>query len=947
MKHGMNNPIKRGVNIGSRSMQCLAVALALTNTLVACSPVATAPVAMPSTMTAATATVTATKVASVEGITEYRLDNGLRVLLFPDQSKQQITVNVTYLVGSRHENYGETGMAHLLEHLLFKGSTNYPNVDDELSERGAFANGTTWLDRTNYYEIFPANEDNLDWALDFEADRMINSFIASEALESEMTVVRSEWELGENDPGLVLRKRVASAAYLWHNYGNAAIGARSDLENVPIDRLRAFYRKYYQPDNAVLVIAGRFDPEWAMARVKARFGAIPRPRRDGINQLFDTYTAEPAQDGERIVTLRRVGDVQWAVAAYHVPAGSHQQFAAVDVLAHLLGTKPAGRLYGDVVEQKLATSVSVESFQYREPSLLFVAAQVRQNASLAAATEAMLKTLHGLEQNPPTVEEVERAKAKYASDFELVFNNPQAIAVRLSEWAAMGDWRLMFLHRDRIEKVTPNDVLAVARAYLKPSNRTIGYFHPTDATPPRAHVPRTPDVAALVTDYTGRETITQGEAFDPTPENIDRRTQKLTLTSGVKVALLPKRNRGGAVTFYFAFRHGTERALLGKSTAARFAGDMLMRGTTRRSHQELIDEFDRLRIRGYITGDALSASGRATTVRENLPAVLRLTAEILREPAFDANEFELLRQEYLADIEAQRSEPRALVWNAADRHLNSHYPKGHVFYTPTFDERLANYKTVTVADARDFWAAFYGAEGGTLSVIGDFEPGAITPVLEQAFGGWNATRAYQRVDKRYRDIAPVNSDIETPDKTNATMLAMQIISMRDDHRDYPALLLANYMLGGGFLNSRLATRLRQQDGLSYGVSSDFSADPIDQLGVFEANAIFAPENGDRVLTAYREEMARALSAGFTEAEVAAAKRGYLDRAQNARSHDSRVAVTLSSNLFLDRTMAFIARQEAAIEALTPAEILAALRRHIDLDKVAIFRGGDFANKLPN
>ena len=302
----------------------------------------------------AVATPTATEVTTVEGITEYRLDNGLRVLLFPDRSKQQITVNITYLVGSRHEGYGETGMAHLLEHLVFKGTPNHPDIPGELSERGAFPNGTTWFDRTNYFETFPATEDNLEWALDLESDRMINSFIAAEDLESEMTVVRNEWERSENSPGGVLQRRVMSAAYDWHNYGNATIGARADIEQVPIERLQAFYRKYYQPDNAVLVVAGRFDPEHALGVIVDKFGSIPRPDRTGANEIFPTYTAEPAQDGERSVTLRRVGDVQLVLAAYHVPSGSHEDFPALQVMSHVLSTQPAGRLYKALVEPGLA-----------------------------------------------------------------------------------------------------------------------------------------------------------------------------------------------------------------------------------------------------------------------------------------------------------------------------------------------------------------------------------------------------------------------------------------------------------------------------------------------------------------------------------------------------------------------------------------------------------------
>ena len=884
-------------------------------------------------------------VASVEGITEYRLDNGLRFLLFPDQSKQQITVNITYLVGSRHEGYGETGMAHLLEHLVFKGSTDHPRIDDELSERGAFANGTTWFDRTNYYETFPASEDNLDWALDLESDRMVNSFIAAEDLESEMTVVRNEWEAGENNPQSVLVERVMSTAYLWHNYGNSTIGARADIENVPLERLRAFYRKYYQPDNAVLVVSGRFDPERAVDMVAEHFGAIPRPERTGANTLFETYTAEPPQDGERSVTLRRVGDVQLAMAAYHIPAGSDARFAAVDVLANLLRTEPAGRLYRSLVAPGLAASSTALALQLGEPGLLLALAEVRKEDSLDAAAEVLLDAVHGVVDEPPTEEEVNRAKTQYAAGFDLAFNNPQAIALQLSEWAAMGDWRLLFLHRDRIAAVTPEDVLQAARDYLLPANRTLGFFHPTDETPPRAEIPEPPDVDALVADYRGREALSEGEAFEPTPENIERRTRKLTLGSGIDVALLPKKNRGGAVSYSYSFRHGTEDALAGKATAAAFAGMMLTRGTKERSRQEIRDESDRLKISGSLGGGALQTGGSATTVRENLPASLRLLGELLRQSAFDAAEFELLRQESLAALEAQRSEPTALVPNAIGRHVGGDLAEDSVFYTPTFDEQIARYQAVTVAEARDFWASFYGAEGGTIAVVGDFDPDEIVPVLEEVFADWSAAQPYARVARPFEAVEAAMVDIETPDKTNAMLLAAQTIEMRDDHPDYPALVLANYMLGGGFLNSRLPKRVRQQEGLSYGVGSQFSAHSIDERAQFGAYAIFAPENADKVRTAIEEELALALESGFTDEEVAAAKKGFLDRAGNARAEDANVAATLAGNLFLGRTMAFVAEQEAAIAALTPDEIHQAMRRHLDLNKLSIFRGGDFANKL--
>ena len=280
------------------------------------------------------------KVTSVEGITEYRMDNGLRVLLFPDSSKPTATVNVTYLVGSRNEKYGETGMAHLLEHLVFKGTEKRADIWKDLKDHGAQFNGSTWYERTNYFETISSTDENLRWALDMEADRMVNSRISAKDLASEMTVVRNEFESGENSPFRVLLKSVMSAAFAWHAYGKDTIGSRADIEHVPIEHLQAFYRRFYQPDNAVLVVAGKFDEARTLGWIEEFFGVIPRPAR----KLDNDYTTEPVQDGERTTTVRRMGDVQMIDVLYHVPAGTHPDFPAIEVLSTLLGDSPSGRL---------------------------------------------------------------------------------------------------------------------------------------------------------------------------------------------------------------------------------------------------------------------------------------------------------------------------------------------------------------------------------------------------------------------------------------------------------------------------------------------------------------------------------------------------------------------------------------------------------------------------
>jgi zinc protease len=414
------------------------------------------------------------KITSVEGITEYSLPNGLRILLFPDASRPTVTVNLTVLVGSRHEGYGETGMAHLLEHMVFKGTPTFQDVPKALRDHGANFNGTTSYDRTNYFETMPATEENLEFGIHLEADRLVNSFIRRDDLLSEMTVVRNEFERGENDPEQILGQRILASAFEWHNYGKTTIGNRSDIERVPIENLQAFYKRFYQPDNCVLVVAGKFDEPTALKLIAKYFGPIAKPSR----VLDKTYTEEPPQDGERVVNLRRVGNVAAVGAAYHIVAGAHPDYAAVEVLDEVLSSEPSGRLYKALVATKLATNVRGYIYGGHDPGFLAMGAACEPDKA-QAVKEAFLKTVEGIGATPVSAEEVERAKTRLLKQRELLMNNSGILAVVLSEWAAKGDWRLFFLHRDRLEKVTPADVNRVASQYLRRNNRTFGEFIPT------------------------------------------------------------------------------------------------------------------------------------------------------------------------------------------------------------------------------------------------------------------------------------------------------------------------------------------------------------------------------------------------------------------------------------------------------------------------------------
>ena len=880
------------------------------------------------------------KTTSVEGITEYMLGNGMKVLLFPDPSKQTATVNITYLVGSRHEGYGETGMAHLLEHMVFKGSTKHTDIPKELSDHGARPNGTTWLDRTNYFETFASTDENLRWALDLESDRMVNSFIKKEELEKEFSVVRNEFESGENNPEGVLSERIQATAYLWHNYGNTTIGSREDIERVPIDNLQAFYRKYYQPDNAVLLVAGKFDEAKTLKMINEEyFGTIPRPTR----KLQPTYTVEPTQDGERSVTLRRVGDVQSIGVMYHICASSHPDYASLDLLQAILTNEPSGTLYKALIETKKASYQYSYSFTNKDPTFMYFGAGVLKESSLEDAKKTMLATLDSIATMPITKEGVERAKNDILKNFDLTFQSSDRIGLQMSEYIGAGDWRLAFIYRDAIMKASIDDVKRVAKFYFKPSNRTVGLFIP-DEKPDRVVIPATPDVDALVKDYKGKALIAQGEAFDPSPANIESRTKRGQETGGIEYALLPKLTRGNSVRTNITLRIGDEVSLQNKATIAQYTASMLNKGTKSMNRQQIKDTLDKLKAQVNIGGGGNSVSASIETTKDNLPKVLAIVTDILKNPTFDANEFEKLRQENLAGIESQKSDPQGLAFNAFQRTMNP-YPKSDIRYVATIEEEIADNKAVKLEDLKKFYQDFYGASAATVSVVGDFDEVAIRKIIGTNFGSWKAKMPFSRIRAVFQEIAPSANAIKTPDKANALFLAGQNLQLQDTDPDYAGLVLGNYMLGGGFLSSRLAVRIRQKEGISYGVGSNLSGSPMDKSGSFMTYAIYAPENAEKLEKAFFEELTKVVTEGFTADELKAAKTGWLQSRSVSRSQDNELSGRLNNYLYLDRTLQFDADFEKQIEAITVEQVNGAMKKFIDPKKITIVKAGDFDKKV--
>ena len=878
-------------------------------------------------------------VTSVEGIKEYNLPNGLKILLIPDAAQSNVVVNIVYNVGSRHEGYGETGMAHLLEHMLFKRSSKFSEIKKAIADKGAWANGTTWYDRTNYYEILPATDENLSWALEMEADRMVTSANLQSDLDTEFSVVRNEFEIRENDLSGILRERVFSSAYLWHNYGKNPIGSKEDIERVKAPALKNFYTKYYQPNNATLIVGGKFDEKKTLDWIAKYFAIIPKSSQS----IEQTYTVEPPQDGERFVELKRNGDIQYVAMGYHIPSFSDKEYAANSALISILTNNPSGALYKALIETKLATNVYGYSITLKDPGLSYFACDIPKDKDLKTTQDAFLKTMNEVPKMAFTEEDLKRAQNELLKQFENTYNKTIDLSIALTENIGAGDWRLFFINRDNIEKLTLADIQNVAKKYYLQSNRTWGRFIPENNAE-RVKVSETPDITTLTKEYKGKTLEENKATFESSVANILKTIETGKLVSGGKYSLLEKPSKGDKIEARFLLRMGDEKSLEGKNLIANLTSKMLKLGTKTRSKKDINDQLDQFKTNINFQGNVDGLYVGLSTDKANLNNALTLLKDILRNPIFDASEFEKIKLETKSGLEANKSEPGALASEAIDK-KTALYPKFHPYYSQTSDEKIAELSRITLDDIKKYYNDFYNGSSSKIAFVGGIDKKIITPFLTETLDNWNAKFAYTRIPTQYFEVNAYNNTIQVNDKTNAFVLGKINLNIGLNDLDYPAVDMANEMLGGGaFLSSRIPKRLREAEGMSYGAGSFLSGNGIDKTGDWGVYAFFNPSLKDKLDKALKEEIRKAMNKGFTKEEFDASLKSWLQQRQTVLGTDEFIAQQLREYLDQNKTFKNYSDYEDRVKALDVAKVNAAMKKYFDLQKFNLIYAGDFTKK---
>jgi zinc protease len=687
----------------------------------------------------------------------------------------------------------------------------------------------------------------------------------------------------------------------------------------------------------VLTVAGKFDQQRVIDTIADAFEPIAAPDR----VLPREYTIEPVQDGERRVTLRRSGGTPLAATVYRITSGGDPDYPALELATMMLSDVASGRLYKALVQADLASDVFGFARDMYGPGTVMFGAQLKPGMDPEAALEAMTATLENLQDNPFTEEELNRARSQWMNGWDELYSNVQRIGVAISEPIAQGDWRLMFKNRDRIKEVTLADVQRVVDDYLVPANRTEGLYIPTE-NPERAPAKQRFDIEPLLEGYVGDIRAEMVEAFDPTPANIDKLTERrvLNLASGpVKMALLNKPTRGQRVQADILVQFGDLESLKGKATISSVTASLLDAGTDAMTRQQIRDRLEELNADLFIGGSGTGVSLSISTTSKNLPATIELGLHILKHANFPTDELDEQITQAITNIKANMAEPGALASRTLARYDNP-WPADDLRYVPTFEESIQRYEAITRGDLVAFHNAFYGAGNISVAVVGTFDPEAVVQTVSTALKDWRRAPAYSRVPDPYQPIEPTLIRIDTPDKANAVFLARLPLQIQDNNPDYPALVLGNYLLGGSS-NSRLWMRIRETDGLSYDVRSMLAVSAFEPNGSLRLSGIFAPENWEKFETAMNEELQRALTEGFSEQEVADGIQSILNLRQLNRAQDGVLASAWLDYMQENRTFAWSAQFDEKLKALDAETVNNTLRKYIKPEGLAQALAGDF------
>jgi len=865
------------------------------------------------------------------------LDNGLTVLTKQVNTAPVVSVQMWYRVGSQNEKAGITGISHQLEHLMFKGTTERPiQFGRLLSALGSNSNAFTSYDMTAYYGT--VGSDKLEAMLQLEADRMVNTVAGESELKSERTVVLSELDGGDNSPGTRLYRQVMLAAYPNSSYGWPVIGYRPEVENYTVEDVQNYYRTFYRPDNATLVIVGNFETEATLQQVREIYGAIaapPKPQALISPEAQQLKPKPPQPQTQRPILLKEPGSLPFLQAVYpNLPKVNDPDVAAIDVMDSILTSGRSSRFYQALVETGLASSVSGSASAMIGTGWYFMSATPTEGKSLAELDRLLLAEIDKLKTQPILQSEIDRAKINMRSSYILGNRdiNSQAIQIGYNQTVAK-DYRYSDRYLAAVDQVTIADVKRVAQKYLQNDRRVVGYFEPSviaagDSTPTNAHSsdafkPSSPVDPSEVAKYLPESALV---ASAGAPPEVD--PDKFTLSNGIKVLLLRDRSTP-TVTLVGEISAGSGFDSVAKAGLAGITAQNITNGTTTKNALALASRLENLGASlGFGAGrESVGISGIAMS--KDLPVVIDQLADLLQNANFPAKEFGLNKQRNLLSLKSEMDSPNALVRRIFQSTL---YPQGHPFNVMRTEETL---KSIQREDLVKFYQTYYRPDSTILTLMGDFEPAEIRKLLEEKLGKWKATGRSPKF--QFPKIANLDAtqekQVSLAGKTQAVTLMGHPSISRSDPQYYPALLL-NQVLGGDTLASRLGTEIRDRLGLTYGIYSFFQAGRPPQ-GAFIIQMQTSGKDTEKAIAATVALLRDVRDKGITQAEFNFAQKSLINNFPTEFADPDSIASSLLSDEIYGFPVGDFYKFPQRIQAITLEQVNRAAKELLQPDNLLI------------
>ncbi len=885
----------------------------------------------------------------LNGIQEIKLGNGLTVLTKEVHSAPVVYFSIWYKVGSVNEQLGQSGMSHLLEHMMFKGTKTRPPgaISALLQNNGAEFNATTSFDRTNYFETLAS--DRLELAMQLESDRMQNSLFDPAQHKKEMTVVRSEYEGGENNPSTALTKAVRLAAYQVHPYRWMTIGFRSDIENISRDEMYDYYKTHYVPNNATIVLVGDFNTPNALGMIRKYFGSVPT--RAVPNHFI---TPEPEQVGERRVTVQRAGSARQVQIAYHIPAFGNPDRYALDVLESVLSGGRTARFFERLIQTGLASSAEAYDYGLRDPDLLFLDATAQPGKANAELEKALLAEVETLQSTPISAAELARVLRQAEAQYIYGKDSVESQGSELGSNAMRGDWRYGENYLENLRRVTPSDVQRVARKYLVERNRTVGYFEPTGEAPVAAPggsagalsvAPRPlsrPVTRSLAETSPALASASSSSAAGRASSSVSSaKPTRVVLDNGMTLVIQenhanPTVSISGAV-----LSAGSIFDPQNKPGLAGFTAAQLSRGTKTRSLRDIARTLEDVGASARVGAGQEYGTLSGRSLSRDFNTVLDVLSDQLRNPSFPADELEKARQQALAGIEESRQDTGTLARTAF---MNALYPKGHPYHEPTLDEQAALVKSLTRDDLAAFHASHYGPERVVMTIVGDVDTAQAIASVKKYFGDWarqGNLPATSIPDTSIATAATKTSVINVPDKAQVDVLYGYAGHLKRTDPDFYRVVVLNTILGGGTgLASRLATNVRDRLGLVYGIYAGNQASL--GAGPFMVQFGTNPQNVRPAIAEMERQISLARDKGISQQEV-----------EQAISYiTGSYAVTLSTNAAVAGQLLvgevyglgsdYIQKRNGYYKAVTVDQVSAAARKYLQPGQGTLVIAGSYS-----